>query len=481
MSEFSDYFKSILNSKKINVYNLALQADVDRSTIHKVASGSRMPNRLFVEKIIRYLPITPNEKNVLWEKFQICREGPETYERRKRVKSIISDLMQLSLSHDAVSFSLHHSEDRLKVLRGAQSIRLAIKEMVEREAYTHKNPKIFMKVPPCELIDVPFIAVTCAGGPEKVDWVHVLGIDSENSINGQNENLELLRKVLPYCFVSNLNYQPFYFYETKEQKDDVMQTLPFFIITSESLLQFNFDMKSALLTKHPQIIDYYNDEFSRIQKHTLPLSARKGTAISIVQHFIDILRSSNGSICYYEHSPNFSCVMDEAFVRRRIRKDMENRDQVVENVAIRFNLIRSRHERFHTYFTQEGLIKFVRTGVVVNTIPKYDLPYSKEDRIYMLDHFIDEAEKKNICARILNPSVSEISENISITSFGRDGLNIAAYNLPGEEMRTSYITEANLTAAFQDYFIWLEESDLVISEEESLRIIKSARDELLKV
>jgi len=479
MSEFSDYFKSILSLKKINVYNLALQADVDRSTIHKVASGSRIPNRVFLDRIMRYLPITPIEKKQLLEKFQICRDGPDVYERRKRVRAIISDLMQLNLSYDAVSFSLHHSEDRLKILRGAQSIRLAIIEMVEREVYTHKNPRIFMKVPPCELIDVQFIAVICANGPEKVDCIHILGVDSENSLASQNENLELLRKVIPYCFVDNLNYQPHYFYETKEHRDDVMQIIPYSLMTSECILQMNYDMKSAVLSKQPQIIDYFSDEFSKLLKHTLPLSARKSTAISIVQHFIEILQSSNGPICYFEQSPNFSCVIDEAFVRRRIRQDLKNRDQVVENVVIRFNLIRSRHERFHTYFTQEGLARFVHTGVLVNTIPIYDLPFSIEDRLYLLNHFIEEAESRRICARLLNPFDSEISENISITSFGRDSLNIAAYNLPGEEMRTVCMTEANLTAAFQDYLIWLEDSDLVLSEEESIKALKSARDMLL--
>ncbi|MCE5196064.1 MAG: helix-turn-helix transcriptional regulator [Negativicutes bacterium] len=478
MSEFSDYFKAILTSKKINIYNLALQADVDRSTIHKVASGSRIPNRAFLEKLLRYLPVTPIEKKLLLEKHQICCDGPDIYERRKKVKAIISDLMQLSLSHNTVSFSFHHSEDRLQILRGTQSIRLAIKEMVEREAYTHSNPKILMKVPPCELIDIPVIATTCADGPEKVDWLHIVGFDSENSLINQNENLELLKSILPYCFLDNLHYQPYYFYETKEHKEDEMQTLPFFIITSEYLLQLNYDFKSALLTKNSKIIEYYTDEFFRIQKNTLPLSTRKDNAISIVQYFIDILQSSNGSICFYEHSPNFSCVMDEAFVRRRIREDMINRDQVVENVAVRFNLIRNRREKFHTYFTLDGLNKFCQTGVVVNTIPKYDLPYSIEDRLYLLNHFIEEAEKRTICARLLTPSMSDISESISITSFGRDGLNIAAYNLPDEEMRASYITEANLTAAFQDYLLWLEGTDLILSEEESIKILRTSRDNL---
>ena len=171
--------------------------------------------------------------------------------------------------------------------------------------------------------------------------------------------------------------------------------------------------------------------------------------------------------------------MDDAFVRRRIRSDIENRDQVVEKVAMRFNMIRSRKEKFHTYFTQYGLDKFVSAGVVVNTIPKYDLPYSKEDRIYLLSHLIGEVEKGKVSARLLALPMSEMSESISITSFGRDGLNIAAYNMPGQDMKTSYISETNLTVAFQDYLIWLEDSDFVFSEEETLLALKKARNTLL--
>lgn len=75
--------------------------------------------------------------------------------------------------------------------------------------------------------------------------------------------------------------------------------------------------------------------------------------------------------------------------------------------------------------------------------------------------------------------MSEMAEYISITSFGRDGLNIAAYNMPGQDMKTSYISETNLTVAFQDYLIWLEDSDFVFSEEETLVALKKARNTLL--
>ena len=479
LNDFSEYFKNILSSKKINIYNLALQSNIDRSTIHKVASGSRIPNRAFVDKIMTHLPMTPVEKKLLLDIYQITRDGPEIYERRKRVQQIISGLMQLNLTQDHISFSLHHSEDNIKVIRGAHAIRLAVKQIIEREAYSQNQPKIWMRVPPCELIDISLIALTCAGAPEPVEWTHILSMDSGNNTVRQNENLELLRNVLPFCFLGNLNYQPHYYYETKENSVDVMQTLPFFILTSDSLLNINLESKTAILSMSSEVLPYFKEEFLRQKQYTLPLSATKDTAISILQYFIDILQSSNGSICYYEFSPNFSCVMDDAFVRRRIRSDIENRDQVVEKVAMRFNMIRSRKEKFHTYFTQYGLDKFVSAGVVVNTIPKYDLPYSKEDRIYLLSHLIGEVEKGKVSARLLALPMSEMSESISITSFGRDGLNIAAYNMPGQDMKTSYISETNLTVAFQDYLIWLEDSDFVFSEEETLLALKKARNTLL--
>lgn len=478
LSDFSEYFKSILNTKKVNIYNLALQSNIDRSTIHKVASGSRIPNRAFIDKIMFHIPMTPVEKKLFLDIYQVTRDGPEIYERRKRVQHIISDLMQLNPSQDHISFSLHHTEGNMKVIRGAHAIRLAVKQIIEREAFSQNQPRIWMRVPPCELIDISLIALTCAGAPEPVEWIHILSMDSGNNPVHQNENLELLRNVLPFCYLSNLKYQPHYYYETKENRVDVMQTMPFYILTSESLLNINLEAKTAILSMSAELLNFFNEEFLRQKQYTLPLSAAKDTAISILQHFIEILKSSNGSICYYEYSPNFSCVMDDAFVRRRIRPDLENREKVVENVAIRFHMIRSRKEKFHTYFTQYGLDKFVRTGVLVNTIPKYDSPYSKEDRIYLLSHLIEEVEKNRVCARLLTLPMSEMSENISITSFGRDGLNIAAYNMPGQDMKTSYISETNLTVAFQDYLIWLEDSDLVLSEEDTLTALRKARNSL---
>lgn len=107
------------------------------------------------------------------------------------------------------------------------------------------------------------------------------------------------------------------------------------------------------------------------------------------------------------------------------------------------------------------------------------VPYSKEDRVYLLSHLIEEVEKGKVSARLLALPMTEMSEYISITSFGRDGLNIAAYNMPGQDMKTSYISETNLTVAFQDYLIWLEDSDFVFSEEETLVALKKARNTLV--
>lgn len=62
MSEFSDKLSEYIAKSGSNVYQLAKEASLDRTTLQKTAKGQRLPSLDYIREICQYIKYPVNRK-----------------------------------------------------------------------------------------------------------------------------------------------------------------------------------------------------------------------------------------------------------------------------------------------------------------------------------------------------------------------------------------------------------------------------------
>ena len=65
MSEFSDKLSEYIVKSGSNVYQLAKEASLDRTTLQKTAKGQRLPSLDYIREICQYIKISSNQEEEL--------------------------------------------------------------------------------------------------------------------------------------------------------------------------------------------------------------------------------------------------------------------------------------------------------------------------------------------------------------------------------------------------------------------------------
>jgi len=71
MSLFGEYLRALISTNKINIYALSKSAGIERTVIHKIMTGDRLPTDEYLHKLTEALPLSPEEHQRLMETYNI--------------------------------------------------------------------------------------------------------------------------------------------------------------------------------------------------------------------------------------------------------------------------------------------------------------------------------------------------------------------------------------------------------------------------
>ena len=78
MSEFSDKLSEYIAKSGSNVYQLAKEASLDRTTLQKTAKGQRLPSLDYIREICQYIKISSKQEEELVRLYKIEKLGHST-------------------------------------------------------------------------------------------------------------------------------------------------------------------------------------------------------------------------------------------------------------------------------------------------------------------------------------------------------------------------------------------------------------------
>ena len=155
MSKFSEKLSSYITTSGYNVYQLAKESSLDRTTLQKTARGQRLPSLDYIKDICRYIKISQKQEEELVTLYQIEKQGRETVESWHEIEACLNDIQTIyEKKPDIPLFAVHMDEQSLENFNKEIQRRYttesecikAIMCVIEQEFMEQTTPEIFMDV-----------------------------------------------------------------------------------------------------------------------------------------------------------------------------------------------------------------------------------------------------------------------------------------------------------------------------------------------
>lgn len=493
MSQFSDRLKMILDESGTNIYQISKNAKLDRTTIQRALKGERLPGISFVEKLCDYLKVSPLQRSELQELYTISKVGEKVYTGRKYIKYMIERMAAVHIKSDNIPIGRRtitigdHIEAGIKTFSGQYNVQNLIRDVLEDEVFNEAAPHIYLTVPfeNTFLFDLLYrLFLSCSStsstqdDSKKILVKHVIQLSKNPlSLQDSNYNLNILSNVLPFAFCEWGAYEPYYCYGNVEASRDIYSVLPYYILTSKYVIQLSADFNMAVLSNSNEIYNIYSDSFEKCLLKTWPLVKQLKSCGELLTAYLTAFREAGHFTHVVEPQPCFSKYYTEELIENKLRRDVENREQLKDLVCELYGNWKRTNKIPISIFSVEGIEYFAKTGTLADLPYEYALPFTIEERKMLLEQLRYDISADIYFVRAANSSGFAISPLASLVVHGTDILMLCTINSSGV-MSTSLIREKSICEAFYDFLDSLPESNLLCSKEETIRIIDRVIDGL---
>ncbi len=469
-SYFSEELQKLIRERNVKIYVLAAASGIDRTLIHKILKGDRIPShRSMVQKLACVLLLTPEESEKLMDSYQLAKMGEDNYSRRKNIQDFFNVFHNTSeLNSIIVKTDYRHQVNVLPnnaVVYGCLEINNLVKTVIEMEA-SRKNGKIQIIAQP----EYSFLFELLASiGMDQRDWKidHVICLG--NSLKGKDSlyNLNCFRTIMP-IILSGCEYNPMCYYDNVASHISSTSIMPYMLLTSGYVINISYDISYATISDSSQYIELYRHTFEDFIKKSTPM-------LTITHnHQAETLPPSVSLYGYIRYSlsfdPHLVSFMSEKTRNKYLQPDFSKQEET--NIGEQIQPSKDGVET--VYFTEEGLDRFLNTGVLPKMYQEFFSPLDMADRYVLLKKMYDMTLAGDYHPVLINSVAFNIPEYLSIIAF-QNAVNFM-FILPDNESSICTLEEKSLVYAFHDFFKYLPESSMVLSPEETLAVIKQKLD-----
>ena len=472
MQEFHKLLTRFINEKNTTIYTLAKNTGIERSYIQKMKSGARVPaEKGTILKLAKGLMLTANEAAELVEAYSIAKMGEGKYFQRMFVQNIISSFAEVQTQNSLILECNTQNnlvmQNEVEHITGVPAIHKVLKAIMEIEASNEDGCIKILAQPSFSYI---YDCISTLNSNTKVENIIVLY--KQDNDNAVNYNLDVFQKLVP-LFFSCPHFHPYYVHDHVDTIFNDTTVMPLTIITSEYLLRISNDCKQALLIRDATIRQLYLASFEKKMLNAKPLfdtiSAEPEQYFANVAGLMDFDAESNYNIMY---QPCIVPYIPNDTVNACINTELLTPEMLGQIQEYLYN-ISTCHNTFQMVFTEEGLDLFLRTGKILE-IPDFMLRAhpTKKQRLEIIANFIAAIEDGRAIVHLAKPNMFSIPKPIVITAYSKQHVIIHHFDESGS-IHIFRLEEISLVNAFHDFLLWIQDCDLVYSQEESLEIVQN--------
>lgn len=463
MSEFSTLLAELIRTKDVNVNGLSSYCGVDRSTMYKLINGKRNPGSLeMVRKITDYLRLTPIEAREMAEAYETTRLGREVYYSRKDVLEFILNFQEIQSAPEVSvvsgeEFTFSESNANAFPLNGRMSIVAAIQNIIMREAVFPQG-ELCILAQPMQLEKLGIISLLSISHKElSVRHVICLNNSSSPGRSQHNYNLQCLKKIIPF-YGTGCRYQPAYYYDNVSSHFNGFNFMPCIFLTTQAAVICDTKLNNGFLFQTDALLQPIRNQFHEVWNSSSPLMQSFESSLDFHLQKFPASLSANPDTYVLSFEPCFGSCLTMEMVEKYLSDDIPNRPSFLSQLSSYLQPIS--RGWINNYFSRNGLLQFLKTGLLYEIPPALYRPIEYADRIRLLKKYrLLAGSGRDL--RLFQGALDDFPPNFHLAISAGSGY-LMFVNQKGQY---SYLIleEQNLLRAFYDFASSLDQSELVHS------------------
>ncbi len=477
MSAFGVKLRLYIDKSGESIYQLAKRSGVERTSIHKAMSGSRILNQAGFDRLIELLKLTPAEKQDLISSYEIAKQGEDVYHRRCKMAAMLNGLAALpsrEFNSPVAGFKVNmgsQSFDRIELIKGKYEIYNLMRTAVLEEISDQNTPTVCTNIRFSDqfMADTTSLIYMSTGG--KLTIKHILRFARYSDSASGNYNMDRLSEVLPMVLYVGCGYKPYYFYGDYDSANDVTLLAPYYIITCKRIIAVSADYQKAIALSDPEIVRICQESFDMAIKRCHPLINYLSGPMEAMNYLKEYESALNQPVYKFEAIPCFALFLSPQLIKKKIRPDVPNSGELARLMSVRCEAMRASANMNIMFFSEFGLNHFTDTGTLFDIPSDIAFPFTAEERLKLLRDLkrsIDDGSNKAIA---VNPDRLNISNRISISYTETGGILFSGYNGEGGSYVILLLKEEGIVKSISDFMAYLPQSDLVLDSQQSAAII----------
>ena len=483
MSQFSDKLLQYITESGYNIYQLAKETALDRTTLQKTVKGQRLPSLDYLKKVCNSIKISKAQEEELIRLYKIEKLGPETIETWEEIHNMLLDINKLrNKIKDSNIWKVQFDKSILNSnIEGYQGkllseldIMKAVMCIIEHEIIEEDKPEVFMDVSYASQYALSQIVESQNITHKQVTCHQFVNLRrTEHSKAGILSNIELLHQVLPYAFAFQDNYDIRYTYVDGNIYDLKYEIMPHYIVTHKHVLLCSHNNYNAILVSDNSIVESYYDELRRMHPNYRPLFIYQGLSGEGIRLYRDMFKSIDTQITV-EPIP---CIA--LMAPKELREEKSNDPIVGEYVKKYLVTPDVAPENYINIFGMKKMTHMLQTGHLPGVYDMYigelDIPTRKA----MAYNFLEKLKNHERKFYMLNETNSSLLEEYSIEMYGRSKI---VFSTISHDFTFGFITidEPGICETFYNYILNFIESPNVYGIEESITRYEDMINEWLR-
>ena len=477
VSEFSNLLSSYIRQKGYSIRSLAKRTGIPSATLTKICSGTRSPKnqRERVERIVEILMLTPEQNKALAATLEKEIVGPEYYESRANMRAFIEGI------HCTVAPSRAlEGKTILPILSTAEKkadVYVLLRSFLE-DAAQNQELDIYLQYQDPILLEE--LTRLVRSGMTRVRHILTLTTSDGKSSGVDPHNLEKIRYIEPlFLDMSNQRggYQAFYYYERTAAAAGGLLQFPNVLISEHAVLQCTADYTHAIYLGNRGIQRYFKRLFHAQLVNCRPLTTICSGIQEQIVRYTKVMQAGNPQDCMrvLGWQPCLLWAVTEQEVLHILPENVPFRREYLSYYLPYLRQIQQWKE-LALFFSLDGLNEFAQTGFL-QELPEEVLPapLALTMRIELLQRLLDQARVGRVRPHIVREEKMRVGQDAQLISYGADTILLASLNHQAGN-RVCFVEELSANWSALDFLENLEDTDWVLSVEETCAVIKSVID-----
>lgn len=447
MSEFSELLANYISMSGTNVYKLAIDSNLDRTTLQKMVKGKRLPSFSFIKKMCFYLKLSKRQEEKLLKLFEIEKYGKDIVDIWNQIEDTFKKIGEYKrraenekfykeeFSYDNVARLEHNS---VSILQNKNDILKIIIYMIEQEVSEYEYSEMYMDVSWLSQCVLEQLAKYLLFDNDVIKCHHLVNLTPSNVIQKDVcENFTILRQVLPYTFLFNRNYEVRYAYVSDYNESEEYYLWPHYVVTHKHILLFSDEKSPIIFISDEKLVSAYFEKLNTFIDGYRPFEVRLNN--NELNHMIQ------GAECslIYQKFP-------EMILDKEVEENITDGNEVIY------------------IFGMNGIIEYIekikrnKNNARTDEVIDYEIK-----AIEKLKHIHKHLLKGTYRFYIVKEEYADMCSEVGVKIFENNAIEMSVTDNSRDAFRV-VIDEPGICRLFKSYFVHFLEAEYVYSIEESI-------------